>query len=419
MIHRKLFTLGLATALAFAMALAGCAPAKLAATVGDREIKVSELENYYNNNSAYASYYGYPLNTAEEVEAFQDYLLDSLIATEMTAYQARNSGIVLTEEEEAEAQATAQESYDSTYQSFVDAAEESGSTDVNAYAQKLFTDALVQNGTTVNKLKQELLADAEDALLVEKHKEALIADAGLSAQELKTRYDEELASQEALFSETPSMYFTYETNSLYGYSAMPLYVPEGLFYVKHILVEDEATASQVLDKINAGEDFDTLLAEYGTDPGMEDNEEGYVVGQGASFVEPFLNAALALEKEGDVSDPVESEYGYHIIKRLADLPAGPRPYEEVQEAFDSYIQTSVQEEYYNGVVEGWMEDAGLITRYPENYRYIGKAAMEALTPTPEATAEPETTPEQEAAGDEDAAATTDTGVADDGEAMDE
>ena len=393
--NRKLFTLGLVAVLAFAMVLSGCASGKPAATVGDREVTVTELENYYNNNAAYASYYGFPLNTAEEVEAFQDYLLDSMIASEMVAYQARNAGIVLTDEEKAQAQATADEAYDSTVQSFVDAANESGSADVEAYAQKLFTDALVQNGTTVNKLKKDMLSDAEDELLVTKHREALVADAGLSAEELKARFDEEQASQEALFTESPAMYFTYETNAQYGYSAMPLYVPEGLFYAKHILVEDEATANEVMDKLNAGEDFETLLAEYGTDPGMEGNELGYVVGEGANFVEPFLNGAMALEKEGDVSQPVESDYGFHIIKRLADLPAGAMAYEDVQETFDNYIQTAVQDEYYNGVVEGWLEDATLVTRYPENYRYIGKAAMALLTPTPEATAEPAATPEPE------------------------
>lgn len=389
--HGRKIALALVAVLMLATLFAGCAPAKIAAKVGDREIKAVQLENYYNSNSPYASYYGFSLNTDEGVEGFQDYLLDSMISSEMMAYQARQSGITLTAEEEAEAKKTAQESYDSTYKSFMDAAQNSGSSDVNAYAQKLFTDALVQNGTTVSKMKKELLTSAEDELLVSKHREELIKDATLSDEELKTKYDEELAKQTELFTETPSMYFTYENNAMYGYSAMPLYVPEGFFQVNHILVEDEATAKEVKEKLDAGGDFDALIEEYS----IEKNPDGYLVGEGASFVPEFLDAALALEKEGDISEPVKSQYGYHIIKRLADKPAGVIEDETVRQSYETYVQTMAQDEYYYGIIEGWVADETLVTRYPENYRYIGKAALADLTPTPEATAAPEATAEPE------------------------
>ena len=383
---KRMFACMLALALLGALFVSGCAGNQIAAKVGDREIKVKQLENYYNNSASYASYYGYTLDTKESVEAFQDYLLDSLISSEMTAYQARQAGLTLTDEEEQEAKKFAQESYDSTYQSFVDAAEKSGSKDVKAYAQKLFTDALVQNGTNVNEMKKDFLKSAEDTKLIEKHRAQLIENATLSAEELKAKYDEEVAAQEAAIAESPAMYFTYETNAMYGYSSMPLVIPEGMFRVKQILVEDEATAKQVEEKLKAGEDFDKLLAEYGTDPGMqgEENPNGYLVGEGANFVTAFLDAALALEKEGDLSDIVKSDYGYHIIKRMGDEPARVLPYEEVQEAFDQYEQNRAQDEYYSGVVEGWVSDEALVTRYPENYRSIGMAALSVITPAPEA-----------------------------------
>ncbi len=71
-------------------------------------------------------------------------------------------------------------------------------------------------------------------------------------------------------------------------------------------------AQEVLDKINAGEDFDELVSLYNEDPGL--TEAGYYFGKGV-MVEPFETAAYAL-KEGEVSDIVESPFGYHIIKRL-------------------------------------------------------------------------------------------------------
>ena len=153
-----------------------------------------------------------------------------------------------------------------------------------------------------------------------------------------------------------------------------MYVPAGFFRVRHILVADEATAKLVKEKIDAGEDFEALLAEYGTDPGMKDeaNAAGYLVGEGASYVESFLTAALALTTDGDVSDPVQSDYGWHIIKRVSTEPAHEIPYADVKEAFDLYEQTLYQEQYYSDIVSKWVADTSLVTKFPDNYASVGK-----------------------------------------------
>ena len=160
---------------------------------------------------------------------------------------------------------------------------------------------------------------------------------------------------------------------MYGYDYVPLYIPEGLFRVRQILVEDLVTARDILKRLEEGEDFEELLAEFNTDPGMEANPEGYLVGEGASFVEEFLEAALALEKEGDLSGVVESTYGYHILMRLGDEPGGVRPYKDVQESFEAYAKNKYVQDYYTKIVEDWKLEEGLVTYYEENYRGIGKA----------------------------------------------
>lgn len=378
--------LAFVVALLLFVSLAGCAQGKLAAKVGEREITAQQLEASYNNNSAYASYYGYALDTAEGVEAYQDYLLDSMLQSVVVAYQARNNGVTLTEEEQETAEQNADKSYEDTYQTFIDAAEQSGSADVAAYAQKLFTDTLVQNGTTVRKLKKEMLVEAEDALLIEKYRTQILEPVQMSADELKALYDEQLALQKEQITADPSQYFMVESAASYGYGYPVLYVPEGLFYVKHILVADEETAKDIKKQLDEGGDYEALLAEFGTDPGMESNPDGFVIGEGASYVEEFLNGALALEKEGDMSDIVQSSYGYHIIKRYADVPASEVAYETVQAAFDAYAQSLVDSETYNAEVSAWLEDPAIVTRYPENYRNIGKDAL--ATATAEATAAP-------------------------------
>lgn len=370
-------TIALAVVLLLAASmLFGCqSKPLLAATVGDQEVTVTQLESSYNNSLSYASAYGYDTTTDEGIAGFREYLLGNLIASAMKTYQAKQSGITLTDEELAAAEETAQSNYDDTVQNFVDQATEAGASNPDAYAKTLFTKALIQNNTTVKKLKASMLEDAIDQTLVSKHKDVLLADVSLSDDELLAKYDEELAAQKALFDETPSQYFTYETYSQYGYYAPAVYMPEGFFRVRQILVADEATALIVKQKIDAGEDFETVLKEYNTDPGMDGDAyaAGYLVGDGASFVTEFLNAALALTQDGQVSDPVQSDYGWHIIKRVSTEPAHEIPYEDVKITFDAYEQNAYQSQYYSDIVSGWVADESLVIRYPDNYASVGKS----------------------------------------------
>ncbi|HWQ96974.1 MAG TPA: peptidyl-prolyl cis-trans isomerase [Clostridia bacterium] len=358
-----------------AATLVGCGTKTvLAATVGDQEVTVAQLENSYLNSSSYASSYGYDTTTEEGVTQFRDYLLDNLIASAMKIYQANQAGITLTDEEIAAAKETAQKNYDDTIATFEQQAQKAGASNVEAYAKTLLTKALVRNHTTVKKLQAEMLEDAKNNTLVSKHKTALLEGISLTEEELSAKYAEVLASQKEQFDKTPSDYFSFETYAQYGYNAPPVYVPAGFFRVRHILVADEATAKLVKEKIDAGEDFEALLAEYGTDPGMQDeaNAAGYLVGEGASYVESFLTAALALTKDGDVSDPVQSDYGWHIIKRVSTEPAHEIPYADVKEAFDLYEQTLYQEQYYSDIVSKWVADTSLVTKFPDNYASVGK-----------------------------------------------
>lgn len=93
--------------------------------------------------------------------------------------------------------------------------------------------------------------------------------------------------------------------------------------VKHVLIKNtdskfsdpKATADEVLKKAKSGEDFDALMKEYNEDPG--ETESGYTFGKG-EMVKEFENAAFAL-KYNEISDIVETQYGYHIIKRIAGM----------------------------------------------------------------------------------------------------
>ncbi|MFD2042776.1 peptidylprolyl isomerase [Ornithinibacillus salinisoli] len=80
----------------------------------------------------------------------------------------------------------------------------------------------------------------------------------------------------------------------------------------HILVEDEETANEVKQKLDEGEDFAELAKEYSTDGSAESGGDlGYFTA--GKMVPEFENAAYALEVD-EISEPVQSQHGYHIIK---------------------------------------------------------------------------------------------------------
>ncbi len=103
--------------------------------------------------------------------------------------------------------------------------------------------------------------------------------------------------------------------------------------VRHILVASRAEAEEVRRLILAGEDFIRLAAERSIDPGSR--EQGgqlpWPISPGDERLVPeFVAAAVALV-EGEVSEPVKTEHGYHIIRADSVTPARRPSFEEVKE----------------------------------------------------------------------------------------
>jgi len=88
-------------------------------------------------------------------------------------------------------------------------------------------------------------------------------------------------------------------------------------HAQHILVDEEALALELKAELDEGEDFDELAKEYSTDSSNANNsgDLGYF---GAGMMVPeFEDAAFSLDV-GEISEPVQTEFGYHIIKIVGE-----------------------------------------------------------------------------------------------------
>ena len=150
------------------------------------------------------------------------------------------------------------------------------------------------------------------------------------------------------------------------------------------IAEKKALADDLLAQLRAAEDpialFDQLMNEYSEDTGLESNPDGYTTVKG-QMVPAFEETALAL-KDGEISDVVESDYGYHIILRL---PLDPADYR------GSLITSRMQERS-----DQWLADEGVQTT--DAYAQIDPPAFREKVESLQAAVYQEVQAAQEAAG---------------------
>ena len=105
--------------------------------------------------------------------------------------------------------------------------------------------------------------------------------------------------------------------------------PEIELHARHILVEDEATAKQVVERARKGEDFIALTKEFSKDPGSaaDGGDLGWFTKD--KMVKEFSEAAFKLEP-GEISDPVKSQFGWHVIKVEGKRTKPVPPFDDVK-----------------------------------------------------------------------------------------
>lgn len=258
--------------------------------------------------------------------------------------------------------------------------------DQEAAKQKRIEERLLYRGISTGEFEKARAYE----VVIDAVRTALSAEYEPTEKAIENYYETYLSMQKT-YAEGDLSYYDYYTSE-----SVNLYMPAGFRYVKNLLIaipddvrdeiaalrkegkEDEADelrdrelakieekAQQVYARIQNGESYEALLAEFGEDPGMKEGaanaETGYRIYAGSSTYEAnFKEAAMALEEPGDISQPIASDYGYYIIKYQGDSVAQEIPMEEVKDKIREILIKEKSSEYYEEMYENWKRQAEII-----------------------------------------------------------
>jgi peptidyl-prolyl cis-trans isomerase C len=112
------------------------------------------------------------------------------------------------------------------------------------------------------------------------------------------------------------------------YDAQVAQMAPNEYRARHILVPTEIAATQILERLNRGEKFETLAKDSLDSSRDRGGDLGWF--SPASMVKPFADAVMALKKGETIAKPVQTQFGWHVI-RLDDIrQVEPPPFEQVK-----------------------------------------------------------------------------------------
>lgn len=209
--------------------------------------------------------------------------------------------------------------------------------------------------TTLQQIKDSKNKDNKDGfkdfLAETKFSEASLREY-LETQQLNTKLQEKVAAEIKVTGTDARKYYDENQDQFQN--------PAGI-QISHILVakENKALAEEIITKLKQGADFAALAKEYSIDTGSKVNggDLGTPVNKTSQLVPEFLEAALALEPGQFTQKPVESEYGFHVIKAGAKVEAEQIAFDKVKDQLLSNLGTAKKDEFYNTYLENLKKNA--------------------------------------------------------------
>lgn len=197
-----------------------------------------------------------------------------------------------------------------TFDTYVKAATGQDSKELSAEQQKRALDSLVNLHLVAAKAEADKLDQQSE----------------LAAQLELTRLNilQQAAAEKYLKGKEPT-----EQELRAEYDAQVARLSPNEYKARHILVSTEIAATQILERLKKGERFETLARDSLDATRDRGGDLGWF--SPGSMVKPFADAVMALKKGETIAKPVQTQFGWHVI-RLDDVrPVQPPPFEQVQQ----------------------------------------------------------------------------------------
>ena len=145
-----------------------------------------------------------------------------------------------------------------------------------------------------------------------------------------------------------------------------------------VVKEKQEAAQKAAARAKGGEDFTTLAKELSEEPGAKESGGDLGFFPKDRMVPEFANAAFAANLN-DISEPVKTQFGWHVIKVTDKKAAGTVPFDEVNNQITSYLKSTRQREAVQKVMKDLKDSAKIQTFLP---------AVESAAPAPAAASQP-------------------------------
>jgi peptidyl-prolyl cis-trans isomerase C len=215
-------------------------------------------------------------------------------------------------------------------------------------SDEAFERQLTLLGITRDQLKTKLVQEATAEAVLSHALKADVSDA-----DVKKFYEDNPAQfeQPERVHVAHILLSTKDLNDTTADPSMKKDLPEDKKQAKHKQLED------LLKRARSGEDFHKLAEQYSEDPGVKINHGDYTFSREEPYAAEFKAAAFGLAKTNDVSDIVQTVYGYHIIKLLEKLPAQKVPFSEVSTNIKEYLHKQAIQQQVPGYLKKLQQDA--------------------------------------------------------------
>jgi foldase protein PrsA len=210
--------------------------------------------------------------------------------------------------------------------------------------------------TELDKLKQQYFQGDEQKYSAE------LAKQGLTDEDVRNELRTRILTNKIFEAVTKKVTVTDADIQAYYDKNPTQYQQPASREVRHILVKTEALAQKLHDQIQGGADFAKLAKKYTQDQASKADGGKFTAFKGRT-VEPFDEFVFSA-KTGDLSDPIKTEFGWHIIEALSAIkPATTTPLDQVKDS----IKTTVLQTKQNAAMKAWI--AALPAKYADEVAY--------------------------------------------------